>query len=42
MKYALELGAMIAFKKERISLFDPWKIPIYLYLIPLLILIVIL
>ncbi|CAD8113281.1 unnamed protein product [Paramecium sonneborni] len=39
LKYALEYGAMIAYKKERIGLFERWEWPIYTYLIPLLILI---
>ncbi|CAD8083111.1 unnamed protein product [Paramecium primaurelia] len=42
MKYILEYGAMIVYKKERISLIEQWQWPIYIYLIPLLILMIIL
>jgi hypothetical protein len=38
MKYALEFGAMISYKRERIALFDPWNWPIFTYMIPLFIL----
>lgn len=37
LKYALEYGALISYKRERIALFDKWEWPIYTYLIPLLI-----
>ncbi|CAD8199881.1 unnamed protein product [Paramecium octaurelia] len=40
MKYALEYGAMIAYKRERIGLFERWNWPIYTYLIPMLILMI--
>ncbi|CAD8194821.1 unnamed protein product [Paramecium octaurelia] len=41
IKYALEYGAIMAYKKERISLFEKWQWPISIYLIPLIILMII-
>lgn len=41
LKYVLEYGAMVSFKKERIGLFDKWEWPIYMYMIPLLILLLV-